>query len=58
MYTNLYVNENKPLHAAIITLLGRVIPFMLWFSVLSGVLGILLLGDRVFGGRPEIKVNI
>ena len=58
VYTNLYVNENKPLHAAIITLLGRVIPFMLWFSVLSGVLGILLLGDRVFGGRPEIKVNI
>ena len=58
MYTNLYVNENIPLNAAIITLLGRNIPFMLWFSVLSGVLGILLLGDRVFGGRPEIKVNI
>lgn len=35
------------------TLLGLVSPFRLWPSILSGVVGILLLGERVLGGRPE-----
>lgn len=35
------------------TLLGLVSPFRLWPSILSGVVGILLVGERVLGGRPE-----
>lgn len=35
------------------TLLGLVSPFRLWPSILSGVVGILLVGERVLGGRPK-----